>query len=119
MVAVPSETVTPVGLRTLNLTVDPNPFRRFRLIVEVPCPPVLIERLEGFADRLKSWKVNVAVAVWVKLPLVAVSLNPYVEAGEDEQETVSVPFAGKLVCGTAPQVSSGGALSFSASVSPN
>jgi hypothetical protein len=119
MVAVPSETVTPVGLRTLNLTVDPNPFRRFRLIVEIPCPPVLIERLEGFADRLKSWKVNVAVAVWVKLPLVAVSVNPYVEADEDEQETVAVPFAVKLVGDTAPQFSPVGALSVSVTVPVN
>src|SRR3989442_10971478 len=116
MVAVPSETVTPVGLRTLNLTVDPNPFRRFRLIVEVPCPPVLIERLEGFADRLKSWKVNVAVAVWGKLPLVAVSLNPDVDAEEDEQEAVAGPFPAKLGGDTAPQFSSGGALSVSVTV---
>ena len=75
MVAELSETVTPVGLATLNATVDPNPFRRFRLIVEVPCPPVLIERLDGFADRLKSRNVNVVVAVWVKLPLVPVTVS--------------------------------------------
>ena len=73
--AVLSAPVTPVGLETLNATIDPNPLRRFRLIVEVPCPPVLMERLEGFADRLKSWKVNVAVAVWVKLPLMPVTVK--------------------------------------------
>jgi len=47
-----SEAVTPVGLVTLSATVEPNPFSRLRLIVEVPCAPVLSERLEGFADRL-------------------------------------------------------------------
>ena len=75
MVVVLSETATPVGLTTLNATVDPNPFRRFRLIVEVPCPPVLIDRLDGFAERLKSRNVNVVVAVWVKLPLVPVTVS--------------------------------------------
>lgn len=75
MVAELRETVTPVGLATLNATVDPNPFRRFRLIVEVPCPPVLIERLDGFAERLKSRNVNVVVAVWVELPLVPVTVS--------------------------------------------
>ena len=62
-VAVLSEAVTPAGLETLNATVEPNPFRRLRLIVDVPCPPVLIERLKGFADKIKSRKVKVVVAV--------------------------------------------------------
>jgi hypothetical protein len=48
---------------TLSATVEPNPFRRFRPIDEVPFPPALIERLEGFANRLKSWNVNVVVVV--------------------------------------------------------
>jgi hypothetical protein len=71
----PSEVATPVGLMTLSATVEPNPFRRFRLIVEVACPPALMERLEGFAERVKSWNVNVVVAAWVKLPLVPVTVN--------------------------------------------
>jgi hypothetical protein len=49
-----SDAATPVGLATAKVTVELNPFRRLRLIVEVPCPPVLIEKLDGFADRLKS-----------------------------------------------------------------
>jgi hypothetical protein len=63
IVVAPSEAVTPVGLMTLSATVEPNPFRRFRPIDEVPFPPALIERLEGFANRLKSWNVNVVVVV--------------------------------------------------------
>jgi len=72
---VPSEAVTPLGLETVSVTVEPNPFRRLRLMVEVPCAPVLSERLEGFADKLKSRKVNVAEAVWVRLPLVPVIVS--------------------------------------------
>jgi len=30
---------------------------------------VLAERLDGLAERLKSWKVNETVAEWVRLPL--------------------------------------------------
>ena len=75
MDAVLSEDVTPVGLETPSVTVEPNPFRRLRPIAEVPCAPVLRERLEGFADRLKSRKVNVAEAAWVKLPLVPVIVS--------------------------------------------
>ena len=75
MDAVLSEDVTPVGLETPSVTVEPNPFRRLRLIVEVPCAPVLSERLEGLADRLKSRKVNVAEAVWVRLPLAPVIVS--------------------------------------------
>src|SRR5438309_9678987 len=64
-VVVLSETVTPVGPVTLNATVDPNPLRRFRLIVEVPRTPVLYERLAALADRLKSLNVNAVIAVWL------------------------------------------------------
>ena len=70
MVVVPAETVTPVGLEMLSATVDPNPFTRFRLMLEVPCPPVFRDRLDGLAVRLKSWKLNVADAAWFKFPLV-------------------------------------------------
>ena len=75
MDAVLSEDVTPVGLETPSVTVEPNPFRRLRLIAEVPCPPVLSEKLEGFADRRKSRKVNVAEAAWVRLPLAPVTVS--------------------------------------------
>jgi hypothetical protein len=75
MVEMLSEAITPVGLETLNATVELNPLRRLRLIVEVPCPPVLTERLLGFAARLKSRKMNVADAEWVKLPLAPVIVS--------------------------------------------
>src|SRR5205807_10016745 len=97
MVAELSETVTPVGLATLNATGDPNPFRRFRLIAEVPCSPVLIERLDGFADRPKSRNVNVVVAVRAKRPLVPVTATLEPHADAHELEIAAVPLSGNLV----------------------
>jgi hypothetical protein len=70
-----SDAATPVGLATANVTVELNPFRRLRLIVEDPCAPVLIDRLDGFADKPKSWKLNVEDAEWVKLPVVPVIVS--------------------------------------------
>ena len=63
MLDVLSIAVTPVGLDTVNATVDPNPFRRLRLMVEVPWDPVLIETLVGLAVRVKSRNVKAAVVV--------------------------------------------------------
>ncbi len=114
-----SETATPVGLETLNTTAEPNPFRRLRLIVEVPCPPVLSEKLEGFADRLKSRNVNVAEAVWLRLPLVPMIVRVYVDADEDEHDTVAVPFVVKLVEEIEPQFSPDGTLSVIVTVPVN
>src|SRR5439155_24964995 len=116
MVVVLSETVTPVGLAALNATVDPNPFRRFRLMVEVACRPVLIGRLDGFVERLRSRNVNVVVAVWVKLPLVPVTVSVWVDADDDEHEIVAVPFVVKLVDEIVPQFSPDGTLSVSVTV---
>jgi hypothetical protein len=59
----PSVAVTPVGLVMLNETLELNPFRRFKLMVAVPWAPVLVERLDGFAERLKSSKSNVIEVV--------------------------------------------------------
>ena len=69
IVAWPSETDSPAGLDAVNVTVEPNPLRMLRLIVDVLLAPVLAERLDGLAKRLKSWKVKETVAEWVRLPL--------------------------------------------------
>ena len=58
-----SEAPTPAGVARVNATVEPNPFRSLRLIVEVPVAPTLIERLDGVAERLKSSKLNETVVV--------------------------------------------------------
>jgi hypothetical protein len=75
IVDVLSEPDSPVGLERLNVTVELNPFRRLRLIVEVPCPPLLTDRLVGLADKLKSRKLKVVVAEWVSDPLVPVMVR--------------------------------------------
>jgi hypothetical protein len=75
IVAWPSETDNPAGLEAVNVTVEANPLRRLRLIVEVPWAPVLVERLDGLAKRLKSWKVNVIVVEWIRFPLAPVIVS--------------------------------------------
>lgn len=54
MLEVSSDAVIPDGVVRVSETVDPNPLRRLRLIVEVAWDPVLRDRLDGFADKLKS-----------------------------------------------------------------
>lgn len=70
-----SEPESPVGLERLNVTVELNPFKRLRLIVEDPCPPVLRERLDGFVERLKSRNLKVVVDEWVRDPLTPVMVT--------------------------------------------
>ncbi len=55
--------------------------------------------------------MNVAEAVWVRLPLAPVTVSVYVDADEDEHDTVAVPFAVKLVDEMVPQLSPDGTLS--------
>jgi len=71
----PSVAIIPVGLETLSATIDPNPFRRFRLMAEVLCAPVLIERLGGLAERLKSWKLKITVVECTNDPLAPVIVS--------------------------------------------
>jgi hypothetical protein len=61
MLVLLSETDSPDGLVTLNVTVDAKPLRELRLMLEDPCAPVLSERLDGLAERLKSSKLSVMV----------------------------------------------------------
>ncbi len=75
IVKVLSEAVISVGLETLNATVVPNPFRSLRLITEVLCAPVLIDRLGGLAERLKSRKLKIVVAERTIDPLVPVIVS--------------------------------------------
>ena len=65
----------PVGLETLNATVEPKPLSAFMLIVDVACPPVIIVRLVGLAESEKSSKDKVVVAVCDSAPLAAVTVR--------------------------------------------
>lgn len=116
MLVVLSEEVSPVGLEALNTTVDPNPPRRLRLTIDVAWAPALIERLEGLAERLKSWKTNVTVVVCVILPLAPVIVRVYADADVEEHDMVALPFVAKLVDVMEPQFNPDGVLSVNATV---
>jgi hypothetical protein len=45
------------------------------VMVELLVPPTFIVLLVGFAVIVKSWTVTVTVAVWVRLPLVPVTVT--------------------------------------------
>jgi hypothetical protein len=36
---------------------------------------MLVERLDGLAKRLKSWKVNAIVVEWIRFPLAPVIVS--------------------------------------------
>lgn len=111
-VAVP-ELVTLVGLVTPHerfagtvsdrLTVPVKPFSAVIVIVEVAETPALTAPGELAAIE-KSLTVNVAVAVWVRVPLVPVIVNMYVAATVELHDTVAVPDPVMLVGDIAPQV---------------
>jgi hypothetical protein len=59
----------------LRLIVPENPFRDVSVIVDVPDDPLLMLREVVEAVRLKSLKVMGTVIVWVREPLVAVTVT--------------------------------------------
>ena len=79
-VALP-EPVTLVGvtlhavLSAVRLTRLVNPFTAVTVMVEAPAVPVLIVRLVGLADIVKSWVLYVTVAVRERVPLVPVTVT--------------------------------------------
>jgi len=56
-----------------RFTVPVKPFTGAMVIVEVPVVPALTLTLVGTAVIVKSWILNVMLAGWDKLPLVAVT----------------------------------------------
>jgi hypothetical protein len=59
----------------LRLIVPENPFRDVSVIVDVPDDPLLMLREVVEAVRLKSLKVMGTGIVWVREPLVAVTVT--------------------------------------------
>jgi hypothetical protein len=98
------ELPAPVTLVGLNVQVRPvdgdtiaerataplKPFTAVTVIVEVAVPPTLIDAEVGLALIVKSWTMNVTVAVWVKDPLVPVTVTVKVVAVAEEQDKVEV-----------------------------
>lgn len=84
-VLVPEPPVMLVGLRvqlrlvelvvTVRATVPAKPFNGATVIVEVPATPTVVVTLVGLAAMVKSWTVNVTVALWLVVPLVPVTVT--------------------------------------------
>ncbi len=68
--------VRPAGETLLvSVTVPVNPCSGATVIVEVPAIPALTVTLVGLAVTVKSLTVTVTVAVWVREPLVPVTVT--------------------------------------------
>jgi len=69
--------VRPVAGETLadSETIPLKPFSPVIVIVEVPAAPVFTLTDVGLAAIVKSWTVNVTVAVWGVEPLVPVTVT--------------------------------------------
>jgi len=66
--------VRPDGTASLRVTVPENWLRPVTVIIDVPVEPTFAAA-GGDAEIVKSWKLNAAVAVWVREPLVPVSMR--------------------------------------------
>jgi hypothetical protein len=93
--------VTLVGFRVQLRPVDGDtvaesataPLKLFTAVtvtVEVAVPPTLIDAEVGLALIVKSWTMNATAAVWVKDPLVPVTVTVKVVAVVEEQDKVEV-----------------------------
>ena len=60
---------------TEKLTVPAKPLRLFSFIATVMLPPALVATALGTALTLKSLKVMGTIIVWVREPLVAVTMT--------------------------------------------
>jgi hypothetical protein len=59
----------------VRLTTPANPLTAVTVIVEVPAMPTVVETEVGLAAIMKSWTMKVTVAVWLRLPLVPVTVT--------------------------------------------
>jgi hypothetical protein len=60
---------------TVSVTVPLKPSSGATVIVEVPATPTVALTVAGVAVRVKSWTVNVTLALLVALPLVPVTVT--------------------------------------------
>ncbi len=70
LVGLIAEQVSPAGTVSVNATVPANPLTPVTVIVDVPVAPTLAVTL--LAAMVKSVTVNVAVVLWLRVPLVPV-----------------------------------------------
>ena len=119
IVPVLKATERPVEGVVVTVTVPANPFNAVIVIVEVPEMPVVRARVDGLAETMKSTTVNVAVVLWIMLPLFPVMVRVYVDAVEELHDTVAVPEPVRLLGVIAPQLSPAGTLSVRATMPVN
>jgi len=101
--------VNPAGTLSVRLTTPAKPFRAVIVIVEVPeFGRVAVGEV---AAIVKSTKLNVAVAEWVSVVLVPVTVSEKDPAVVELQDTVAVPDPVTLVGAIAPQVNPAGGVS--------
>jgi hypothetical protein len=98
--------VRPEGTVSVSETVPVNPLAGVTVMVEVADVPTVTAAGEvAVIEKLGAAPtVNVAVAVWVSVPLVPVIVTVYVAAVLDEQVRVAVPDPVMLVGVIAPHV---------------
>jgi hypothetical protein len=109
--------VRPTGTVSVKATVPANPFRALTVIVEVADVPAGTDAGE-VAAMVKSTKLNVAVAVWTRVPLVPVIVRMNVPAVVELHDTVAVAGNGGITLNgvIAPQVRPAGTVSVRATV---
>jgi len=59
----------------VRLTTPANPLTGATVIVEVPAVPTVVVTAVGLAVIVKSWTMKVTVALWLRLPLVPVTVT--------------------------------------------
>jgi len=89
--------VIPAGAVTVSVTFPAKPLIPVWLIDENPVPPWDIVRLDGLADKLKSWTVKVTAALRDRLPFMPVTVTVNVPVVLKVHESVAVPDPVKLV----------------------
>ena len=73
----------------VSATVPLNPLTAVTVIVDVPEPATMKPKLAGLAVSVKSRTVTVTLVLWIRDPLVPVTVTVYVPL-EPEQESVDV-----------------------------
>ncbi len=70
-----SAQVSPGWKRAARVTVPVKPWRLTRVIGRLPVEPPVVVRDEGLAKSEKSWNAKFTVTMWLRLPLVAVTVT--------------------------------------------
>lgn len=87
----------------VRLTMLVNPLAGLTVIVEVSAEPTFPVTLVGFAEMVKSWITNVALAEWERVPLAPVIVRMYDPAMVELQETDAEPLVETLPGEMGPQ----------------